>query len=387
MMKVLLVSAQSAISGANKSMCVLAEHLIKRGCDVTIALRKYGDIIQEIEHRGLKYIVLRNYNWTVPVSENIISSTILKKSIANMLEKRKIKCYLKKEKFDIVHNNSISSFLIAECAEELGTPVIWHFREFLEEDHGLTISKLYHPDKLINKANAGIAISNSILDKYQKKYTLPIQLIYNGIEYADFWCERDILVRDIVSVAVIGRVCEGKNQLEVVKALLCLNNQGIKNIELHLIGEKEEHSEYYKKIIGYLGAEAKAIKDRVYFDGVISDIAGEYKKLDIVIVPSVSEAFGRVAVEAMYSGCYVIGANTAGTAEVLNEKYSELYELGDANDLGSVLSQVVTDRVEFRRKAKKAQEYAVNTFTAEKNAELIYALYKNLLHREVEHRV
>ena len=104
-MKVLLVSAHSVISGANKSMCVLAEYLIKRGCDVTIALRKQGDIIQEIESRGLNYIVLRNYNWTVPVSHNTISSTILKKSIANMLEKRKIKKFLKKEKFDIVHNN------------------------------------------------------------------------------------------------------------------------------------------------------------------------------------------------------------------------------------------------------------------------------------------
>ena len=79
MMKVLLVSAQSAISGANKSMCVLAEHLIKHGCDVTIALRKNGDIIQEIEHRGLKYVVLRNYNWTVPVSENNIQQEDKKK--------------------------------------------------------------------------------------------------------------------------------------------------------------------------------------------------------------------------------------------------------------------------------------------------------------------
>ena len=386
MMKVLLVSAQSAISGANKSMCVLAEHLIKHGCDVTIALRKNGDIIQEIEHRGLKYVVLRNYNWTVPVSENNISSTIIKKSIANMLEKGNIKRYLKKEKFDIVHNNSISSFLVAECAEELGMKVIWHFREFLEEDHGLTISKLYHPEKLINKANVGIAISSSILDKYQKKYTLPIQLIYNGIEYADFWCERDILVRKTISVAVIGRVCEGKNQLEVVKALLWLNDHGINNIELHLIGEKEEHSEYYKKIVGYLGAEAETIKERVYFDGVIPEIASEYKKLDIVIVPSVSEAFGRVAVEAMYSGCYVIGANTAGTVEVLNKKYSELYELGNVSELGSILSRVINNQAEIRMKAKQAQEYAVNTFTAEKNAEHIYELYKNLLCGSVENR-
>ena len=385
-MKVLLVSAHSVISGANKSMCVLAEYLIKRGCDVTIALRKQGDIIQEIESRGLNYIVLRNYNWTVPVSHNTISSTILKKSIANMLEKRKIKKFLKKEKFDIVHNNSISSFLVAECAEELGMQVIWHFREFLEEDHGLTISKLYHPENLINKANAGIAISSSILDKYKKKYTLPIQLIYNGIEYADFWCERDILVRDKISVAVIGRVCEGKNQLEVIKALLWLKNQGINNIELHLIGEKEEHSDYYKKIISYLGTEAKVIKDRVYFDGVISDIASEYRKLDIVIVPSVSEAFGRVAVEAMYSGCYVIGANTAGTAEVLNKKYSELYELGNVSELGSILSRVINNQAEIRMKAKQAQEYAVNTFTAEKNAEHIYELYKNLLCGSVENR-
>ncbi|SEQ20665.1 Glycosyltransferase Family 4 [Lachnospiraceae bacterium NE2001] len=382
-MKVLLVSAHSVISGANKSMCVLAEHLIKHGCDVTIALRKHGDIINEIESRGLKYVVLRNYNWTVPISDNTINATIVKKAIGNKLGKRKIKAFLKKEKFDIVHNNSISSFLIAECSEELGTKVVWHFREFLEEDHQLTISKLYNPAKLINKADAGIAISRSILEKYKNKFTLPIHLIYNGIEYTDFWCEREILGADKVTVAVIGRVCEGKNQFEVIKALLLLHKSGIDNLELHLIGEEEKHSIYYEEILSFLENEGREIKDRVIFDGVISNIAKKYKEIDIVVVPSISEAFGRVAVEAMYSGCYVVGANTAGTAEILREDFNSLYELGNVEELSSILNLIIKNRDEFRLKAKAAQKCAVTTFTAEKNAERIYELYENLLNEKL----
>ncbi len=378
-MKILLVSSQSAISGANKSMCVLAEHLQLYGCDVTIALRKHGDIINEIEARNLKYIVLKNYAWTVPLNRNNINKTNIGKYCGNILAKQKIKRYLKKEKFDIVHNNSISSFLIAKCAEELKIPTIWHFREFLEEDHHLTFFKLYNPEKIINKGVAGIAISKSILSKYSVKYKLPIHMIYNGIEYADFWCEREILQNDPIILAVIGRVCEGKNQFEIVKALSLLHNKGIKNIELHIIGNKEEHSDYYKSIISYLNGTGACIKDRVYFDGVISDIERKYREIDVVVVPSVAEAFGRVAVEAMYSGCYVIGANTAGTSEVLDERYSTKYELGNIAELGRVLESIIDNRKEYRIKAKESQKYAINTFSAERNAELIYELYKNLL--------
>ena len=69
-----------------------------------------------------------------------------------------------------------------------------------------------------------------------------------------------------------------------------------------------------------------------------------------------------------------------------NQKYSELYELGNVSELGSILSRVINNQAEIRMKAKQAQEYAVNTFTAEKNAEHIYELYKNLLCGSVENR-
>src|SRR5699024_11700196 len=45
--------------------------------------------------------------------------------------------YLKKENPNILHINALTSGNVAKCAEDLNIPVVWHIREFMEEDLGI----------------------------------------------------------------------------------------------------------------------------------------------------------------------------------------------------------------------------------------------------------
>ena len=375
-MKVLLVSAHSTISGANKSMCALAEILMRNEIDVSIALRKEGDIQKEIETRGLNYIIMKNYAWTVPLNRKYNKFIFVGKIIRNITFKHAVIKYLKKEKFDIVHNNSISCYLVAMCAQRIGIKTVWHFREFLEEDHMLTIPKWCRPKSIINKASCGIAISKSIQDKYRGIYNIPIELIYNGVDVDGFYSEREILQEDRITIAVIGRVCEGKNQIEVIDALKALDDETLSKVQLRIIGDKEKWSPYYSELQRHLD---KRVFSKVQLDGIIFDIISEYRKIDVVVVPSKSEAFGRVAIEAMLSGCYVIGANTAGTDEILDDDVSTKYQLGNIEELSKVITDIIQHRDKYIEKASKGQQYAKDNFSSKRNAEKILKLYEALL--------
>lgn len=49
------------------------------------------------------------------------------------------------------------------------------------------------------------------------------------------------------------------------------------------------------------------------------------KKIDVELVCSRSEAFGRVTIESMMSSNPVIGANTGGTKELIIEGLTVIY--------------------------------------------------------------
>lgn len=92
-------------------------------------------------------------------------------------------------------------------------------------------------------------------------------------------------------------------------------------------------------------AEEYGIRDKYELLGKRSDVDKLFECADIVFMCSQFEAFGRVTVEGMLSGALVIGADTGGTAEILQDgKTGYLYRQGDAESLCSVIQKAVQNR-------------------------------------------
>ena len=103
-----------------------------------------------------------------------------------------------------------------------------------------------------------------------------------------------------------------------------------------------------------------------------------YKKADSAIVASKAEAFGRVTVEAMMAGTLVIGANTAGTKELIGENYGLLYEQGNAIDLADKIIYAMQNSEKMSLIAKNAREYSLQRFSAGRNAREIFDVYETI---------
>ena len=100
------------------------------------------------------------------------------------------------------------------------------------------------------------------------------------------------------------------------------------------------------------------VADRVRFEGFCDEarLRALYGAADLVIVPSLYEPFGLVALETMACGSPVIAADTGGLREIVDHDITGLrFTPGDADSLAEVAIRLLTDRRMGRRLALEAQ--------------------------------
>lgn len=387
--KILLVSTSASMaSGASWSLVGLAENLIKKGNSVCILIPSSGNLEVVCKEHQIPYKKIRHYSvgW-IKLLPGVESNSQLnvKKPLqlaVNQIAAVQILLFLAKEKFDIVHINASTDGLVGEIAVRMGMNVVWHIREFLEEDLLKEFCKRKHAIKVMNHSRRIIAISESVKQKYIGEFGEKIAVIYNGIDVKKFFSERTILQGPQVNICVAGRISAAKGQEQVIQAVVTLLKQGVSNLHLQIIGSPQypSYMEKLKKIVSDSGFE-----DHIEFVGFTTKIEDYFRKADIICVSSKKEAFGRVTVEAMASGALVIGADTGGTAELVsNMKYGLLYEEGNATSLMKQIQYAIEHLSEARKMASDARSWACECFTAQRNADRIAEVYDEINGRDQE---
>jgi hypothetical protein len=79
----------------------------------------------------------------------------------------------------------------------------------------------------------------------------------------------------------------------------------------------------------------------------------------------------------MMGGCLVIGSNTGGTIELINNKKTGLlYQCGDIDDLAAKIEYAILNKKEMKEIAENGQKYMLENMTARANAERIFKVYE-----------
>lgn len=387
-MKILFVpSDNNATSGAFLSMvklCSLLQNQYRH--NILVLLHCNGNGEKLLEDNNIEYVKIRSFNWFVPYKpKQIIRKIKLAlryiwmplSQVYNIIAIRKIRRLIKKEKIQIVHINTSCSYVGAQAALLENIPFVWHIREFLEEDQERCIWNNKKGYSLIGEANRVVAISDSIYQKYKK--LLPeadIVTIYNGIDSDDFYIDhKDLFSGNGINLAIVGSINRSKGQDQAIKACEILIEEGIDNINLRIAGKESEYVNFLRNYVG-----SKNLDKWIQFIGPQSDIKQLYRDTDIVLMCSQSEAFGRVTVEAMMSGCLVIGANSGGTMELVSDNETGLlYTSGDYSDLAAKIRLALKYPDRMRDIAKQGQSKMLNEMTAQNNAFRINELYREIV--------
>lgn len=127
-----------------------------------------------------------------------------------------------------------------------------------------------------------------------------------------------------------------------------------------------------------LEAASLGIGTHILFTGFLTrkEVEAALSMSDIVVMPSVSEPFGIVALEAMYFGCALILSKQSGVSEVIENAYKV-----DFWDIDKMV-EIIIDLLQNPDKIQKLQENSkdeVKKFSWKERAQRVLHIYERLL--------
>lgn len=373
-MNILIVGTDASRYGSAVSMAALAGELIRLGHHVVCVIPKRGPIEELLQRGQVPYRIMGVKKWIAPPQKGF--RYVLMKAYrmcVNLISEIRLVFLCRSCNIEVMHLNTSASSCGYLCSRMLHLKLVWHIREFVEEDFGYRFQNQKKAYRRIAEADAVITISDALYRKYQGIVPRDRLLrIYNGIDEKIYYREGEIFTGSRFVIAHIGRFHENKGQAELLDACRIYEERyGVLPFQLWLVGSGE------KAYTEYLKEKAEAIKGDVVLKGFSDHIEELLPRMDIVVVNSRCEAFGRVAAEAMMAGRLVIGTGSGGIPEIVGD-YGLLYDFGEAPQLADRIAYALTHREETAEMARKGRERALTLFTAERNAEEISALYEKI---------
>lgn len=157
----------------------------------------------------------------------------------------------------------------------------------------------------LSEAYRKIVFEKYVPQKYSEELFAKTEIIPNGIN--DFWFENtpdnNKALDNPVKLIYAGAINKNKNIITTQKAMAILRNEGIDSV-LTVIGKVEDEREL---------ALVKKDSHTTYLPAMPKEsLIEQYRKNDIFIMPSFTETFGLVYVEAMSQGLPVIYSKGQG---------------------------------------------------------------------------
>lgn len=379
MKKVLFIGHESDLNGASISLLNIISVLENDYKIYVLTSYKEGAFYDELKKHKVKILVYPFYRWLVKkhYSRFAIKNEIIwiekklkwkfKESGVNEATAATIAKIIMIEGIDVIHSNTGVINIGAMIKSKVSSNVkhIWHLREFGNDDFDMypLVSQIKYHSFMNANADTFICISKAIEKHYSWISADKKAIVYNGIDKENYI--KSHTEHSGVNFLISGRLSETKGQREAVEACLKLVNDGFTDFVLNIAGAGRIYFEVPKEC-----------EKNIVFLGQVSDMPGLRENMDVELVCSKAEAFGRVTAEAMMSGLPVIGSNTGGTPELIkNGRTGFLYQYGNTADLAEKMKFFLQDKSKIKVMADEAQQYALEHFTIERCVAEIIGYY------------
>ena len=370
--------------GATLSMLNVMAELANRDHEVIGIMAKDVNLEYMKKKKNVKFYFIPSYDMRLDLSRTgqKVELKYFVKNKLNWFIMQKTLKILRNENIDIIHINGLNNGIGAMIAQKLRIPYVWHIRQLMEED---LHQRLYNQKKvwpMVKSANAVIAISRAVKEKFEKEFNREIIVVYNGVPVEKYRIDNhSIFDEELVKMVLPGRIVEGKGQLEAVKALKYLIDNDIKNVKLILVGHKQ--SKYAQEVEAFVAKND--IASYIEIQEHNADLRSLRGICDIGLTCSVKEAFGRVTVENQMAGLLAIGSNTGGTPELIEHKVTGLlYQQGSYQSLASQIEYAIHNRELMKKIARNSYQYSVENYSIKRVVDQVEKIYSNIIHKDMK---
>lgn len=367
---ILYVNASGEISGAERSLLAMLDALdTTRWTPVVVAPE--GALLQAVAHRGIT---------TCPVSISPLSRAMALTRAWSVLRqlrkgKQEIAHIVRIFAPAIIHANTTQAMLYLPL--RLPLPIIWQVRDLTP----LTLLG----DWLYSKASCVAAISTAVqheLLKYAHDHEKKIVLLPPAVDTTQFRPLREVTatrkaLRLPVELPLIGMIAQFVAWKQHHLWLDALEQMASLHWHAVLAGADLHHNDAYLTSIRQRLA-TPPLKDRVTWLPWQGDMARLMGVLDMLVLPSRCEPFGRVLIEAMACQVPVIAVQGGGVSDIIIPGESGLLVADDSTALAEGMQSLLIDEALRKSLGQRGRMAVEQRFSLHAQRQQLTTLYTRL---------
>ncbi len=371
MKKILYCITKGNFGGAQRYVYDLATHIDRNEYEPVLLCGEGETLPHKLEEKGVRVIRLQSMQRDI----NII------KELKSFIELYKI---FKKEKPDVIHLNSskiggsgafigrlvgVKRIIFTAHGFAFNEDRSYISKKILLAFHWITIILTHKTIMVSDKTMKDIDYLPYVKNKLVKIYNgIDENLDFESREVArEFLSKRKDLQNKTVLLS-IGELHKNKGY-----DLLILDLKKVeKDFVYFIIGDGEERGNLTKMINEY------NMQDKIFLLGRIENAYRHIKAADIFILPSRTEAFPYVLLEAGLAGACVLVSRVGGISEVIeNHKNGVLYDVNNGEMVGK-LEELIDGPGLREAMGRNMREKMLGWFSLEKMVGETIEVYQNI---------
>ncbi|SFC29512.1 hypothetical protein SAMN04488102_104259 [Alkalibacterium subtropicum] len=230
--------------------------------------------------------------------------------------------------------------------------------------------------KTFKRADGIIAVSNEIRT-FLKSQGVPasrVRVIHNGIRFSDLQKQSALVSRETFTLVTVGRLTEIKGYAVLMDALHAFEEQDWQWV---ICGDGEQMDVLKRK------GEAYKLMPQLDFKGWLSesDIRKELRQADVFVLPSLSEGFPMILLEAADEKIPAIATDVGDVREVIRDSsMGWIVSPADPEALKKALTEAhaLWKQNKLKSKGDRLRTFA-SRYSIEKQSRSVLAFYNEIM--------
>ena len=333
-----------------------------RGCRFTFWTAGDGQLREELERRGYRVA-----GEPRPLRYSLAGLRQPPGAIARLASApgylRRFRQWVRSEAPTVVHANTLIMIPEALAARTSGVPVFMYIHEILPRGIKGTMAA-----GLIRAGSNGVLTASETSLEALRRQHVRARMVYYGIELPEPPARADA-ARPLV-VGALGNVSRRKGT-DVFVAAVELVRRERPDIEFRLVGPCPDGPERPWAVRQVTRARELGVKH-----GVTEDPFAELSDWDLLVLPTRSEPFGLVLVEAMAMRLPVIASRIDGPREIVTPDTGLLVDVDDPRGLADAILELAADPERRERMGAAGRARVERMYTIERQADAVHSAYR-----------
>ena len=176
---------------------------------------------------------------------------------------------------------------------------------------------------------------------------------------------------EVVEVVCIGSMNYRKGQDKLIESLQYIHEDVLIKIHFNIVGGGTQQKELEQYVADH------HFEKYVKFWGVRNDVPELLKKMDLFILPSLSEGMPMVIIESMRQGLYILCTDTGGCKEMIRPEFGQIISR-EPKEIAEAITDVVINGKITDEARRAARDFYLNYLTLKTNIDNFSRMFLSL---------